>query len=512
MTRQFAETNLSSATQIYVQAVLAGDQAKAPVRVRLEAAAALRKASYFEAAEIVYKSVLENQPNSYRALLNLGYLARRRGDRDAALGYFEAALTADPRQQRPKLEMALDLRKRSRLDEAEALYQSVLKDQPGQVRALAGLGHIAKARGDAQLSLAYYQTAVAADPSRTDLKLKIASQLRELSRLDEAKRAYLGILAEEPDHAVAQAGLEKLTKPKKASMQPMDRSWLELDTFTRADEWGRNLEALGIPAYGLSLLTLAHDLAYGASEDVKQDCILIRRNGKAKILPLVSDWKEYAHILEREAAALRSPNLLGYVSEQPEGSWTNNVKIVQAHREFVYHRESVAGLLGSSLSTYRREVRLLLKAGVYVEPIGPANLDRVLACNERWYSEKKETGKLTYHRGRMNWLFENLPLLEVLGVRHLALVLNDDVIGYGVASPLAVSWFAYPQRRGDKKPVGVTPYLLSEMSKLYPDRQWINDGPAIDVRAVWEPGLAWFKERFTSNAKEKQMTLGWIEV
>lgn len=507
MTRQIAETNLSSATQIYVQAVLAGDQAKAPVRVRLEAAAALRKASHFEAAEIVYKSVLKNQPNSYRALLNLGYLARRRGDRDAALGYFEAALTADPRQQRPKLEMALDLRKRSRLDEAEALYQSVLKDQPDQVRALAGLGHIAKARGNARLSLAYYQAAVAADPSRTDLKLKIASQLRKLSRLDEAKQAYLGILAEEPDHAVAQAGLEKLAKPKTASMQPMERSWLELDTFTRADEWGRNLEALGISAYGLSLLTLAHDLARGASEDVKRDCILIRQADWVKILPLVSDWKEYEHILKREAGTLRSPNRLGYVPEQPEGSWTNNVKIVQSHREFVYRRESVAGLVGSSLSTYRRQVRLLLKASAYVEPIGPANLDRVLACNERWYSEKKEKGRVTYHRGRTVWSFENLPLLEVLGVQHLAVILNNDVIGYAVGSPLGASWFASTHHRGDKEPFGVAPYLLSEVSKLYPDRQWINDGPAIR-----KPGLAWFKERFTSNAKEKQMTLGWIEV
>jgi hypothetical protein len=107
----------------------------------------------------------------------------------------------------------------------------------------------------------------------------------------------------------------------------------------------------------------------------------------------------------------------------------------------------------------------------------------------------------------MNWVFENLPLLEALGVRHLAVILNDDVIGYGVASPLAVTWFAYPQHRGAKEPFGVVPYLLSEMSKLYPDRQWINDGPAIR-----KPGLAWFKERFTSNAKEKQMTLGWISV
>jgi hypothetical protein len=41
---------------------------------------------------------------------------------------------------------------------------------------------------------------------------------------------------------------------------------------------------------------------------------------------------------------------------------------------------------------------------------------------------------------------------------------------------------------------------------LYLDRQWINAGPAIR-----KPGLVWFKERFTLNAADKQMTLGWIQ-
>jgi hypothetical protein len=97
--------------------------------------------------------------------------------------------------------------------------------------------------------------------------------------------------------------------------------------------------------------------------------------------------------------------------------------------------------------------------------------------------------------------------LEVLGVRHLAVVLNDDVVGYGVGSHLGASWLAFPHHRGDKEPAGVAPYILSELSKLYPDRQWINDGPA-----VRKPGLARFKETFTSNAAEKQMTLGWVRV
>jgi hypothetical protein len=128
-----------------------------------------------------------------------------------------------------------------------------------------------------------------------------------------------------------------------------------------------------------------------------------------------------------------------------------------------------------------------------------------LACNDRWYTAKKAKGRITYHRARTVWTFENSSLLELLGVRHLAVVLDDDVIGYGVGSYLGASWATFVHGRGDNE-YDVPPYIYRELSKLYLDRQWINAGPAIR-----KPGLVWFKERFTLNAADKQMTLGWIQ-
>jgi tetratricopeptide (TPR) repeat protein len=495
-----AHKKVSSATEAYIQAVLTGSEAQAPLRVRLAAAEALRKA-----AESIYRSVLEEKPTSYRALLNLGYLARQRGDKAAALGYFEAALAADPRWTHPKLEMALELRTLGRLDEAEALYLSLLEDHPNLVRALAGLGHIAQARGQPRLALRHYRAALAVNPTRTDLKLEAAAQLRKLSRFREAEEMYRAILVEQPDHAGARTRLARLPQPETSGLPPMEQAWLERDTFTRAAEWGQNLETLGICGYGMNLLTLAQDFASGASEEVKRDCILLRRKDKTKILPLVSDWQEYERILTREAAASWYGNLVGHVPEQPEGGWTNNLYKVECHREFVWHRETVSGMHGSSLGEYRRNIRKLLNAGAHVEPIGPENLARVLACNDRWYTGKIAKSRTTYHHGRTVWTFENLSLLEPLGVRHLAVVLDDDVIGYTVGSHLGASWAAFVYGRGDNE-YNVAPYMDHELAKLYPDRQWINAGPAIS-----KPGLAWYKERFTSNAADKQITLGWIQ-
>ncbi len=256
----------------------------------------------------------------------------------------------------------------------------------------------------------------------------------------------------------------------------------------------------------MNLLVLAQDFARGASEEVKADCILLRLGRKTKLLPLVSDWEAYERILDREAKALRPGDLLGYVPEQREEGWKNDFNKVECHREFVWHRETVSEMRGSSWKGTRKKVGRLSRAGAHVEPIGPENLARVLACNDRWYAAKTANGRTTYHRRRTVWTFENLSLLEPLGVRHLAVVLDDDVIGYGVGSHLGASWVASVHRRGDNE-YNVTPYIDHELSKLYLDRQWINVGPAIG-----KPGLAWAKERFAVNAADKQMTLGWIMV
>jgi hypothetical protein len=257
----------------------------------------------------------------------------------------------------------------------------------------------------------------------------------------------------------------------------------------------------------VSLLTLAQDFACGASEEAKADCIVVRRDDRAKILPLVSEWNEFKDIVEREAAVLPRGSLLGYVPEQCTDGSKWNFNIIECHREFVYHRSSAADMVGPSLSKYRQEVRRLLRSGAHLQPIGPDNLDRVMACNDRWYAGKKQRGRKTYYRGRTLWTFENLCLLEPLQLRHLAVVLDDDVVGYAVSSHVGKSWGVFIYRRCDREPAGIGPYLLSEMCKLYPDREWINDGPA-----VRKPALAWFKDRFTANADGQQMRLGWIQV
>jgi hypothetical protein len=310
---------------------------------------------------------------------------------------------------------------------------------------------------------------------------------------------------EEPDHAGVREQLERLPRRERSDLPPMDPAWLDRATFARVAEWGRNLEALGTPAFDLSLLALAEDMAHGALEVVKDDCILLRLGKKTKVLPLVSDWETYGNVLEREVAALDSGDLLGCVPEQHEGDWRSGAVLTRIHHEFVWRRETIAAMQGSFLRDDRRVIRKLQNAGARVEPIGPENLDRVLACSERWYADKAAKGESTYYRARTIWTLENLAALQPLGVKHLAVVLDDDVIGYSVSSHLGASWMAYFYGRGDRVE-GLTPLMAQAHASFYPEREWINAGDAGRSR-----GLAAFKQRFTLGATDKQMTFGWIQ-
>jgi tetratricopeptide (TPR) repeat protein len=132
--------------------------------------------------------------------LDLARQARSRGDRTASLEHFRAAVTTNPAEISLKVEVASDLRALGRLDEAEAELQKIIEQKPQHVGALIELGHLARKRNDRAASLSYFRAAAAADPNNLLLKADVASDLRELGRLDEAEAELQKILNRDPDH------------------------------------------------------------------------------------------------------------------------------------------------------------------------------------------------------------------------------------------------------------------------------------------------------------------------
>ena len=168
----------------------------------LQRGADLRELGRPAEAETVYRGLLAHHPGNVALMLGLGQCARRRGDRAAALHWFETAAAAEPAHAGARLETAVELRELNRLDEAEAVLIAALAAAPENVQLHLGLGHCAKRRGDHAAALAHFKSAAAADPMAAGPLLEIAAEQREAGAAAAAVATARRLLAlHADDHA-----------------------------------------------------------------------------------------------------------------------------------------------------------------------------------------------------------------------------------------------------------------------------------------------------------------------
>jgi lipopolysaccharide biosynthesis glycosyltransferase/Tfp pilus assembly protein PilF len=172
-------------------------------------------------AELAYQNALEGSPRHFGALVGLGHIARRRGDRDAALVRFEAASNVDAGNVSVEIEIADLLREMRRLDHAERRYRGVLEASPGHLGALLGLAQIARERGDDVAALQWFEAALESDASRLPIRLEIVTTLRQLGRLDEAEAVCRRVLEQRPDHAEALISLGHIARARGDCVQAL---------------------------------------------------------------------------------------------------------------------------------------------------------------------------------------------------------------------------------------------------------------------------------------------------
>src|SRR5437763_6304558 len=167
----------------------------------------LRETGDIDAAERQYQTLFDRMPRHYGAWLGLGFCARRRGNRVRALEYFRNAATADPKTVFPLLAAADELREIGRIEEAEAEYGKVLASHPGHEQALLGFAFCARRRGDRKSALDWFRRAAATGSTNVFYTLAIGDELFHLWRLDEAELHYRRALDDAPVSARALLGL-----------------------------------------------------------------------------------------------------------------------------------------------------------------------------------------------------------------------------------------------------------------------------------------------------------------
>src|SRR5437762_2356379 len=184
-----------------------GAAANASPHEQLRQADRLRESGQLDAAETLYREVLEHSPGGRGALLGLGFSARQRGERPVALEFFRRAASLDPQDRFARLAAADELRELGRLDEAEAQYREIIAAEPGNRGALIGLALTVRKRGDRTGALAWFRRAAEADPDNPFIAHAIGDELREIGDIDAAERQYQTLFDRMPRHYGAWLGL-----------------------------------------------------------------------------------------------------------------------------------------------------------------------------------------------------------------------------------------------------------------------------------------------------------------
>lgn len=192
--------------------------ALAPAAANLEtlhsAADALLSENRLDEARVVFGNILDREPTNIRAMMALTRIERRLGDNRAACARLRAASHLSPDNLHVLAELAAVLRDMDQQDEATSVYGQILAKDGNHVTSHMGLAWIARARGNNEAVLAHFgaacehlRLATADDPGNLHLLTQLATALRGMNRVEEAKPLYQKILALEAKHTQAHIGL-----------------------------------------------------------------------------------------------------------------------------------------------------------------------------------------------------------------------------------------------------------------------------------------------------------------
>jgi cytoskeletal protein CcmA (bactofilin family) len=212
-------------------AVVATDE-PAVVDTIFQSATEVEDCASLAEAEATFRAALKANLCDVAALSGLGHLARQRGDLAGALHYFELIMAADaenvsvrcvsidilhalsrhdeaaamartmtsirsPSSASIDGDALMDEGSSPTFDEAEAMFKSVLARHPRNLGALAGLGHLARRRGDGAAMREYYMAALAVEPMNLNLRVEVARAFKEQGDIALAREILETVLTED---------------------------------------------------------------------------------------------------------------------------------------------------------------------------------------------------------------------------------------------------------------------------------------------------------------------------
>jgi protein O-GlcNAc transferase len=166
-----------------------------------------RMANQYLPAAAACRRVTELAPKDYRGWDGLGLSLDQLGDGLAAVAAFHQALTLKPDDAETLCHLGIALRRQHRFAEALAAAGRALALEPNRAEAHHLQGTIHQERGEMALAAPFYLRAAELLPSAIETLSNLGTVLVRLDQVNGAIEAYRKVLALNPGHESATAGL-----------------------------------------------------------------------------------------------------------------------------------------------------------------------------------------------------------------------------------------------------------------------------------------------------------------
>jgi len=165
---------------------------------RFQAALALHQNGHIQDAEPHYRAALDEQPDHFDALNNLGLLLAQQEKFDEAIALTRRAAALDPGNFETQINLADIVFRSGKAGEARTLFETALAQRPGNERALMRYLRVMRALDKSEDALAVLDRAAAFRPGSAEIHQMRGALLNALGRREDARLAFERAVALRP--------------------------------------------------------------------------------------------------------------------------------------------------------------------------------------------------------------------------------------------------------------------------------------------------------------------------
>ncbi|MEO5338915.1 MAG: tetratricopeptide repeat protein [Magnetococcus sp. MYC-9] len=167
----------------------------------IQEALKLHHAGQLQAAELLYRQVLQIQPDHPDALHLQGFIFHQRGQQELAAEWIGKAVAIAPDRPIFLNNLGIVYAALGKQGEAIDCYKRALAIQPEFYMALGNLGGALADRGQRAEAIDCFQKALAVQPNSSEIHNSLGNVLLRSGRFDEAIASYQRAIAIQPDNA-----------------------------------------------------------------------------------------------------------------------------------------------------------------------------------------------------------------------------------------------------------------------------------------------------------------------